>query len=65
MPTQGNSRKAQTRVERRRLKPPRQKRCNTYHDVRFSSNPNSKVQQRLDGSLLDKLWARTAVKRRT
>jgi len=34
---------------------PKVKRWDAYHDVRFSSNPNSKAQLPLDGSLLAKL----------
>lgn len=51
MPMRGNSRKERKREDWN----PKAKRCDTYHDVRFSSNPNSKAELPLDGSLLAKL----------
>jgi hypothetical protein len=53
--------KGANKSRKKKIETPKVKRCDTYHDVRFSSNPNSKAQLPLDGSL----WANTAVKRRT
>ncbi len=47
--------KGANKSRKKKIETPKVKRCDTYHDVRFSSNPNSKAQLPLDGSLLAKL----------
>jgi hypothetical protein len=61
MPMRGNSRKERKREDWN----PKAKRCDTYHDVRFSSNPNQKLNCRSMEACWPNLWADTAVKRRT